>query len=205
MSEVLYAEDGPDNVEVDLPSSWGKAMEEFSFVKLYHKAPTQRGSEFIRRYGISIGVPVKDVSGIMTGYYLRSIEHREHYAYLGGSPFYFGPKFLPVRSKVGVIVEGVLDNLSVSLWADQVVSVLASSMTSYQVIWARLLFERVLLISDNDGPGRRGSQIMKGQLEKNLVFPHTWLLSKGKDPGDMFGDVEFGESLKSIVRSLEES
>jgi len=204
MSSMLYEGFSAkgEGAESRLPSKWGLAIKRYSFVKLYHAAPTKPGMDFIKRNGVSLGLPVKDVTQTITGYYLRAVETREHYSFLGGSPFYFGPKFQALKSPVGVLVEGVLDNLSVSLWFDQVVSIMSASLTSYQVEWVKVLFEKVLVITDADGPGKRGADKIMGVLSREGVYSRNWTLQAGRDPGDYFGDSSFGGRLIDLVGAL---
>lgn len=158
---------------------------------LHQRLPI-RQKQFIEEHG-----EVLLIANIVAGYIpliqLRSIKGEKRFEVVGSqTKLFYGQGYLDKNFKYGdwiIIQEGVFDTDIMRGLYPNTLGTMTSKITNSQFELLKLLTNRVILIGDNDKPGRIGTKKNKTKLQENgfevrLIFQY----GDYKDTGEALGD-----------------
>ena len=164
------------------------SLKELMLSGLHQRLPL-RQKQFIEEEG-----EVLLIANIIAGYIplvqLRSIHGEKRFEVIGSqSKLFYGQGYLDKNFKFGdwvIIVEGIMDSdIGRGLYPN-ILANMTSKITKSQFEILKLLTNRVILIGDNDRPGRIGTKANRKLLQENgfdvrLIFQY----GDFKDLGDL--------------------
>lgn len=195
------------------------------FIKLLPGGYTDKDAENLGLVGINgidvydlfrnrIMIPISDIDGKVVGFTARLFNGEDQAKYINSREtvlfkkseilfnYYNAKKYIRDKKEV-IIVEGNMDAIKMSASGfKNVVALMGTSLSSYQVKMLEKLKAQITLILDNDAAGaiatiKNGDILLKGGIICNVV-----LLSDVKDPDEFIDKYGTDELLNKINKPI---